>query len=266
MAQLSEQQKQLAQLLADLHSVIAGLPSSLPEAAEDGPISHHLRDFSIDEDEGPFYSFNRAWERVFQKHGVILAHDFAVHFSALPNIEQHNGLNLMNECIKALIKLLHDVAPTGSSKKAASGLILRIKRTLAKDAESDSDDHDYIPPCKDPVSDNGSMSDSEVVPAEGACQQPNMLKGKSGKPKKKKQKTRAPAGSEKSESEIDVEEVEVHAGWNPLKGQWAMLQFAPSVATNKKGDPVWKWKCNWCNTFWMSPRTPQCRLQTIGGV
>ena len=122
MAQLGEQQKQLAQSLADLHSVIAGLPGSLPEAAEDGPISHHLRDFSVDEDEGPFYSFNRAWERVFQrseneqqklvmrgKHGVILAHNFAVQFSALPNIEQHGGLNLMNERIKALIKLLHDV-------------------------------------------------------------------------------------------------------------------------------------------------------------
>ncbi|KAG2139819.1 uncharacterized protein EDB93DRAFT_1162592 [Suillus bovinus] len=122
MAQLGEQQKQLAQSLADLHSVIAELPGSLPEAAEDGPIGHHLRDFSVDEDEGPFYSFNRAWERVFQhsenerqklvmrgRHGVILAHDFAVHFAALPNIEQHDGLVLMNERIKALIKLLHDV-------------------------------------------------------------------------------------------------------------------------------------------------------------
>jgi hypothetical protein len=57
---------------------------------------------------------------------------------------------------------------------------------------------------------------------------------------------KAPVGSEESESETDVEEVEVHAGWNTLKGQWVMLQFIPSVATNKKGDPVWKWKCNWC--------------------
>ncbi|KAG2133572.1 uncharacterized protein EDB93DRAFT_1174140 [Suillus bovinus] len=122
MAQLGEQQKQLAQSLADLHSVIAELPGSLPEVAEDGPIGHHLRDFSVDEDEGPFYSFNHAWERVFQhsenerqklvmrgRHGVILTHDFAVHFAALPNIEQHDGLILMNERIKALIKLLHNV-------------------------------------------------------------------------------------------------------------------------------------------------------------
>ncbi|KAG2110208.1 uncharacterized protein F5147DRAFT_651863 [Suillus discolor] len=247
MAQLSEEQKQLAQSLADLQSAITGLPGSLPEAAEDGPISHHLHDLSVDEDEGPFYSFNRAWERVFQcseeeqqklvvrgKHGIILAHNFAAHFAALPKIEQHDGLNLMNERIEVLIKLLHDVAPTGTSKKAASGLFLRIKRTLAKDAESDLDDHDYVPPHKDPVSDNGSISDIEAIPANG----------KSGMPKKKKQKTWA--RSEKSESEIDVEEVEVHAGQNPLKGQWAMLQFVPSLATNKKGDPVWKWKCNWC--------------------
>lgn len=122
MAQLAEQRKQLSQSLTDLHSVIAGLPGSLPEAAEDGLISHHLRDFSVDEDEGPFFSFNRAWERVFQcseneqqklvmrgKHGVILAYNFAVHFAALPNIERHDGLNLMNERIKTLIKLLRDV-------------------------------------------------------------------------------------------------------------------------------------------------------------
>ncbi|KAG1718247.1 hypothetical protein EDB19DRAFT_961517 [Suillus lakei] len=66
MAQLGEQRKQLAQSLADLHSVIAELPGSLLEAAEDGPISRHLHDFSVDEDEGLFYSFNHAWERVFQ--------------------------------------------------------------------------------------------------------------------------------------------------------------------------------------------------------
>ncbi|KAG1857770.1 hypothetical protein F4604DRAFT_1931250 [Suillus subluteus] len=175
---------------------VAGLPESLPAAAEDDPISHHLRDFSVNEDEGPFYSFNHAWEQVFQcsederqklimggKHGIILAHNFAVHFSALLNIEQHDGLNLMNGCIKALIKLLHDVAPTVSSKKAASGLVLRIKRTLDKDAESDPDDHDYVPPCKDPVSDNDtSTNDIEEV------SQPDVPKGKSGRPKKKKKK------------------------------------------------------------------------------
>ncbi|KAG0698115.1 hypothetical protein DFH29DRAFT_878244 [Suillus ampliporus] len=223
MAQFGEQQKQLAQSLADLHSVIAKLPGSLPEAAEDALMKMKC-------------SENEQQKLVMRgRHGVILAHDFAVHFAALPNIEQHDGLVLMNKRIKALIKLLHDVAPTSSSKKASSGLVLRIKRTLAKDAESDLDDHDYVPPRRVPVFDDNSMSDTEVVPAEG-----------SDKPKKKKQKTRAPVRSEKSESEIDVEEVEVHAGRNPLKGQWAMLQFAPSVATNKKGDPVWKWKCNWC--------------------
>lgn len=53
------------------------------------------------------------------------------------------------------------------------------------------DDHDYVPPRKDPVSENDSMSDIEVVPPmQGASQQPDILKGKSGKPKKKKQKTR----------------------------------------------------------------------------
>jgi hypothetical protein len=66
MAQLAEQRKQLSQSLTDLHSIIAGLPGSLPEAAEDGPISHHLCDFNVDEDEGPFFSFNCAWECVFQ--------------------------------------------------------------------------------------------------------------------------------------------------------------------------------------------------------
>lgn len=52
------------------------------------------------------------------------------------------------------------------------------------------DGHDYVSPCKDPVSENDdSMSDIEVVPPmQGASRQPDILKGKSGKPKKK-QKT-----------------------------------------------------------------------------
>jgi hypothetical protein len=58
----SEQRKQLAQSLAELHSIIARLPDSLPEAADDGLLGKHLRGFSIDEEEGPFFSFNRAWE------------------------------------------------------------------------------------------------------------------------------------------------------------------------------------------------------------
>ena len=90
------------------------------------------------------------------------------------------------------------------------------------------------------------------------------LKSKS-KPKKKKQKimlvmsclsnsgvivltlvSKDSVDSGKSDAEPDVPEIEVHAGRNPQKGQWAMSQFIPSVATNGKGGPIWKWQCNWC--------------------
>ncbi|KIK77472.1 hypothetical protein PAXRUDRAFT_166718, partial [Paxillus rubicundulus Ve08.2h10] len=64
---ISSQQAKLSQLLTELHNTIKSLPSSIPEGSESGPIATQFCSWEIDEEEGPFFSFNRTWERVFQK-------------------------------------------------------------------------------------------------------------------------------------------------------------------------------------------------------
>ena len=67
MTNIHEACSHVSQLLTRLNTAIVSLPCSLPEGASDGPISKYLIDLSVDEDEGPYFSFNQAWECVFQK-------------------------------------------------------------------------------------------------------------------------------------------------------------------------------------------------------
>lgn len=110
------------QLLLDLQNAITGLPFTLPEGTEDGPLAMHLCDFEVDEEEGPFYSFNRSWERAFQrnnakkkklvvhgKYGLQLAHNFMSHFARVPGIEANNGLTLIKARVEALLSLIYEV-------------------------------------------------------------------------------------------------------------------------------------------------------------
>ena len=82
----------------------------------------HLSDFSIDEEEGPYFFFNRAWELAFQrpnnekpklivhgKYGLKVAHSFASHFANVNGIEIHNGLGLIILQLQQLLKLISDV-------------------------------------------------------------------------------------------------------------------------------------------------------------
>ncbi|KAF8833049.1 hypothetical protein BDN67DRAFT_1021658, partial [Paxillus ammoniavirescens] len=67
MADSLSQQAHISQLLTELHNAIKSLPSSLPEGSESGLIATQFCSWEIDEDEGLFFSFNRTWERVFQR-------------------------------------------------------------------------------------------------------------------------------------------------------------------------------------------------------
>ncbi|KAG0691648.1 hypothetical protein DFH29DRAFT_1010523 [Suillus ampliporus] len=79
---ISGSDDQLSQSLLSLHNAIAALSPTIPEAKEDGPLTTYLCDFDVNEEEGPFYSFNRSW-------------DFASHFDRVPRIKAHSGLTLL---------------------------------------------------------------------------------------------------------------------------------------------------------------------------
>jgi len=110
------------ELLNQLKKAVANLPMSIPEGDPSGPIATYLSDFSIDKEEGPFYSFNRAWERAFQqpederrklivrgKYGLQVAVAFVAYFLQAEGIEEHNAHNLVADRIENLLQLIHDV-------------------------------------------------------------------------------------------------------------------------------------------------------------
>jgi hypothetical protein len=116
----TDQQKQhLGEVVKKLHGLIKKLPSTLPCGTKDGPIAKHFTERGYDTEEGPYYTFNKSWERVFQaqdfriehivirgKYGLDLVYSYVVHFSGIPKIEENNGLQLMALRVEALIAMI----------------------------------------------------------------------------------------------------------------------------------------------------------------
>ena len=122
MSDILSQQKHLKTLLKTLSGHIKNLPTSLPCGAKEGPFVKHFSDLGHDISEGPYFTYNNAWERVFQvsedekdqlvirgKYGLSLAQAYLAHFCQVPSIKASNGLFLMAEHVNALIKRIEAV-------------------------------------------------------------------------------------------------------------------------------------------------------------
>jgi hypothetical protein len=122
MSEIQSQRERLEALLKKLGGLIKNLPTSLPCGAKETSIVKHFSNLEHDKCEGPYYTFNNAWERVFQvaddekhqlilrgKHGLNLVQAYVVHFSTIPGIELNNGLHLIAERVDALIKVVEAV-------------------------------------------------------------------------------------------------------------------------------------------------------------
>jgi hypothetical protein len=59
-------QKRLKNLLETLSGLVKTLPTSIPNGQKDGPIAKQFTSKDYDLTEGPYFTFNKAWERVFQ--------------------------------------------------------------------------------------------------------------------------------------------------------------------------------------------------------
>jgi len=80
---------------------VENLLQKLPTMVPCGP--------SYDTSEGPYFTFNQSWERVFQcvdsekqylvvrgKYGLDLVHAYIAHFSKISGIKANNGLHLLH--------------------------------------------------------------------------------------------------------------------------------------------------------------------------
>jgi len=113
------QKQRLSDLLQQLRVLIKDLSSSLPIGDKDGLISKNFSSREFDKSEGPYFTFNKAWERTFQvsdeekvkriakgKYGLDLVHSYVLHFSTIAGIEANGGLHLMAERVSALINFI----------------------------------------------------------------------------------------------------------------------------------------------------------------
>jgi len=117
---LEKQKQHLETLLQKLNGlIIKKLPTTLPCGSKDGPIAKHFSDHKFDATEGPYFTFNQSWERVFQcadsekeylmvrgKYGLDLVQAYVAHFSKISGIEADNGLSLLAQRVEALIILI----------------------------------------------------------------------------------------------------------------------------------------------------------------
>ena len=118
-AALPEPHKRLADALSDLRTLVNLLPESVPLGCSDDALAQHFSDYSVEEDEGPYYSVDRAWVRVFQgpeaeqlskitrgPYGASLVKQFFEHFATIPGIEEHNGLQVLALRVEQFNRLL----------------------------------------------------------------------------------------------------------------------------------------------------------------
>jgi hypothetical protein len=116
---VQEQKQRVENLLQKLNGLIKKLPTTVPCGSKDGPIAKHFSDYTYDTSEGPFFTFNQSWERVFQcvdsekqylvvrgKYGLDLVHTYITHFSKISGIEANNGLDMVAQRVDGLITLI----------------------------------------------------------------------------------------------------------------------------------------------------------------
>src|SRR5271168_629418 len=117
--------QRLDEILKKLTSLVKKLPTTLPCGSKDGPLAEHLCDLNFtchDSTEGPYYTFNKSWERVFQrlddqkellvvrgKYGLEIALAYLVHFSKAPGIEENGCIELLTARADSLIALIETV-------------------------------------------------------------------------------------------------------------------------------------------------------------
>jgi hypothetical protein len=103
--------QRLDEMLKKLTSLVKKLLTTLPCGSKDGPLAKNLCDLNFarhDSTEGPYYNFNKSWERVFQrpddqkellvvrgKYGLEIALAYLVHFLKAPGIEENSGIELL---------------------------------------------------------------------------------------------------------------------------------------------------------------------------
>jgi hypothetical protein len=119
MASIDQQKQHLNHMMTKLHTLIKKLPGTLPCGTKDGPIAKHFTERVYDTTEGPYFTFNQSWERIFQsqnvqiehlvihgKHGLDLVYSYISHFSNLPGMGDNSRFQLVALWVEALIGII----------------------------------------------------------------------------------------------------------------------------------------------------------------
>lgn len=115
MSSIDAQKQKLQTALQAFNAIIKALPKTLSAGDKNGPIATNFTSHKFDSDEGPYYSFDKAWNRTFQvpdtqkialiyrgKFGLQLVQAYLVHYAQLLRLEEDNGLYLVAERVEAL--------------------------------------------------------------------------------------------------------------------------------------------------------------------
>ena len=116
------QKRRLDNLLQKLSGLIRKLPASRPCGTKEGPIAKHFTSHKYDVMEGPYFTFNQSWERIFQcpesekehlvirgKYGLEMVQAYLACFVKYPGIEKDGGLQLVAQRVEILIALIEAV-------------------------------------------------------------------------------------------------------------------------------------------------------------
>ena len=66
MSSIDAQKQKLQTALQAFDAIIKALPKTLSAGDKNGPIAANFTSHKFDSDEGPYYSFDKAWNRTFQ--------------------------------------------------------------------------------------------------------------------------------------------------------------------------------------------------------
>jgi hypothetical protein len=109
--------------LKALEDVIQLLPASIPLGTSDGKIARYFSDLDLEPDEGPWFTVDRAYTRVFQlaageelssvitrgEYGLNLVFNVFKRFATENGMEKDGNYQLMSDRISKLLGLIANV-------------------------------------------------------------------------------------------------------------------------------------------------------------
>ncbi|KAF7346736.1 Reverse transcriptase-RNase H-integrase [Mycena sanguinolenta] len=271
--------------LETLHTAIKNLPASAQSGRHDNPLAKFLTpgltkgddpkpDFPTHKD-GAYLIFNQQWEHVFQKkpgdpdnklenlvsrgrgkHGLILAHAWAAHYTTVVEPGERELIQLRVQTLLNLITTFTNTIGStavnensesaeeqehNSADEIADRSKKRKKAAKTKGASSKK--------AKKANTEGGTGDDIQESQAEPS------VSSKSTRVATKPSKKTDNKPSEDSDSSSDSSDEETAEQRASAKLVWALSQYRPPKKALTGSAKVWKFNCRYCNKYCCTPRS-----------